>query len=328
MKKTALLVFSLSLLVTSFGQVERKVVVEHFTNTRCSICASRNPALFELLDNYPQVLHIAFHPSSPYTSCLLSQHNPSENDGRTYFYDIYGGTPRIVLQGNVTGFQNPILNASQLDSELGQTSDYAIIIEQDEPEDKMVDVSVSIKKVSGSNQDNLNLYAAIVEKYIDYSSPNGENGHHNVFRKILTDEPVSLNESGEEIFLEKSYQLDEEWEESQIYILAILQDPSTMEIFQAGNSENLSGGPSFIGESKEIVVNNVFYPNPATDILQVHTEYHDRFVSAVFYNMYGQLMGETTLSNNMNISNLSPGHYIVRLKDRQDNPFFTRILKR
>ena len=102
MKKSLLLsFFVLALLQTNFAQVLQTVVVEHFTNTRCGICASRNPGLFNNLAANPKILHIAVHPSSPYSTCLLNQHNKVENDARTNFYGIYGGTPRIVINGTV-----------------------------------------------------------------------------------------------------------------------------------------------------------------------------------------------------------------------------------
>ncbi len=70
------------------AQTELIVVVEHFTNTRCGICASRNPAFKENVANHPKVLSITIHPSRPYSSCELHKHNPGDNDSRTNYYDI------------------------------------------------------------------------------------------------------------------------------------------------------------------------------------------------------------------------------------------------
>jgi hypothetical protein len=218
--------------VPAFSQVERKAIVEHFTNTRCSVCASRNPALFDLLDNYPQVLHIAYHPSSPYSNCLFSQHNPTENDGRTNFYGIYGATPRVVLQGNVIGFQNPILTQEQLEAELGMMTDYSVSVDQVEQEGGQVDVTIEIEKVSGEAED-LDVYASIVEEFIDYTSPNGEDGHHNVFRKVLTDEQVSFASTGSTVTLNKSYSMNPEWGVTQMYVMVILQNTTTKEVIRS-----------------------------------------------------------------------------------------------
>ena len=85
----------------AMAQVPKKVIVEHFTNTKCSVCASRNPGFYTNLNAQSGVIHLAIHPSSPYAACVLSMHNPVENDGRTNYYSIYGGTPRLVIQGTV-----------------------------------------------------------------------------------------------------------------------------------------------------------------------------------------------------------------------------------
>lgn len=96
------LLFQLALTTQMNAQmVAKKVIVEHFTNSRCGVCASKNPSLFTNLTSHPDILHISYHPSSPYSSCVFSQSNPAENDSRTNFYGIFGGTPRIVIQGDV-----------------------------------------------------------------------------------------------------------------------------------------------------------------------------------------------------------------------------------
>src|SRR5688572_14710898 len=98
------------LVVSTFAQTPRQVIVEHFTNTRCSICASKNPGFYSLLHgSYPQVLHIAYHPSAPYSNCYFSLQNPTENNSRTNYYGVYGSTPRAVIQGNVIPIKTPLV---------------------------------------------------------------------------------------------------------------------------------------------------------------------------------------------------------------------------
>ena len=109
MKKQLTLALSVLLFFPIFAQVEQKVIIEHFTNTRCGTCANKNPAFYETLANYPQVLHVAYHPSSPYANCAFNQQNKEDNDARTHFYNIYGGTPRAVVQSDVIPTQNPLL---------------------------------------------------------------------------------------------------------------------------------------------------------------------------------------------------------------------------
>jgi len=183
------------------AQVERAVVVEHFTNTRCGICGSKNPPFYQMLENYPDVIHIAYHPSSPYSNCLFSQHNPGENDARTNFYSIYGGTPRVVVNGNVVSPSTPLLPENVLLDEIGKTTDYSVSIEHSILPDESVRAQITLKQTGGKSAEDLKAYAVLTERLVEYAAPNGENLHHDVFRKVLLDIPVSLSGANDSIVL-------------------------------------------------------------------------------------------------------------------------------
>ena len=130
MKKTVLLFTLIFLSQLSYSQVPKKVVVEHFTNTKCSVCASRNPGFYTNYYAQTGVIHLAVHPSSPYSACVLSQHNAAENDARTNYYGIYGSTPRLVIQGVVISSGANYSSASIFTPYLGQQSPASIKIVQ------------------------------------------------------------------------------------------------------------------------------------------------------------------------------------------------------
>ena len=54
----------------------------------------------------------------------------TENDARTNFYGIFGGTPRVVLNGNVIPAGNPLLSAVDLELASNETTPFDIAIEQ------------------------------------------------------------------------------------------------------------------------------------------------------------------------------------------------------
>ena len=111
-------VFLLLTIAAQAQEVPRRVVVEHFTNSRCGICANRNPAFYTNLNSQEGVLHISYHPSSPYSNCVLHQANAAENDGRTNYYDIYGSTPKLVIQGALVPVSTNYGNASIFDNHI------------------------------------------------------------------------------------------------------------------------------------------------------------------------------------------------------------------
>src|SRR5947209_5088976 len=111
MIKKFLPAFFLFLGIQVFAQSPRTVVIEHLTNSACSICASKNPAFYQTLSgySYPQVLHLSIHPSSPHPNCFFSQQNPTENDARTMYYNAFGYTPVIVINGQVLPGATPLI---------------------------------------------------------------------------------------------------------------------------------------------------------------------------------------------------------------------------
>ena len=128
--KSGLLLIILLISQLVYSQTLKKIMVEHFTNTNCSVCASRNPGFYTNFDTQSNAIHLAVHPSSPYPACLLSQQNQPENDQRTNYYGVYGGTPRLVINGDVISTSVNYSSASIFTPYLSQTSPASIRIEQ------------------------------------------------------------------------------------------------------------------------------------------------------------------------------------------------------
>jgi hypothetical protein len=324
-------IFTLLIIATfsigGIAQVDRTLVVEHYTNTLCGSCAAQNGALFELLDDYPDVLHISYHPSSPYSNCAFNLHNVTENDDRTNYYGIYGATPRVVLQGDVVGFQNPILNAGDIEAELGKKSDYMVSVSQEQLNASTVNVQVVVKLVGQPNTQSHNLYAVIAEKEINYNAPNGEDLHHNVFRKVLLNQAINIGSSGDSVIINTSYEIHGDWEEEEMFVTAMVQDDNTKAVLQAFESDKLDAGSSFISDNEILSLDGVLYPNPATDVIHLgHTQ--ATFLKAEFYAVTGNLVKSFPDPSSMNVSDLPEGIYMVVLTDDSQQKHISRIIKR
>ena len=187
MKKNFPLAVLLLIASQIFSQSPRQIVIEHFTNTKCSICASRNPGFYAVLANYPQVIHIAYHPSAPYSQCYFSLQNPTENDGRTNFYNTYGSTPDYFLNGKQLPAANPAMNNTTLDTVLNQFSPVEVIATEEVIGTDSVKVRVVVKTTGATSLSTIKLFVAVAENPINYTGSNGESVHHDVFRKALTD---------------------------------------------------------------------------------------------------------------------------------------------
>ncbi|MCB0530326.1 MAG: hypothetical protein KDC65_17730, partial [Saprospiraceae bacterium] len=111
MKKHKLLLLFLFAATALSAQSSAKqyVMIEHFTNTKCPTCASKNPAFYNLINQYPDdIHHISIHPPIPYNTCGLYLANTTENSARANFYGIFG-TPSIAINGTLQPISTPML---------------------------------------------------------------------------------------------------------------------------------------------------------------------------------------------------------------------------
>ena len=208
---------------SSMAQTERTVVVEHFTNTRCGICASRNPAFKENVANHPKVLSITIHPSRLYNSCELHKHNSGDNDSRTNYYDILGGTPRIVIQGNVISASANYGSSAIFNPYEEKTSPYDLKVEILKKTKDSLTARVVLEKVDEDVRNSLYLYMPGVEDTLNFSVPNGENVHYNVLRESLYNAVItSPSQVGDSVEIIVRTAMHSEWKADQISLIAIV----------------------------------------------------------------------------------------------------------
>lgn len=245
-------------------EVARTVVVEHFTNTYCSVCASRNPGFYANLWAQPGILHIAYHPSAPYPSCTLNQHNVTENNDRTNYYGVYGSTPRLVIQGDVVAASANYSDAAIFAAASGQTSPFAMSVSVSAAGSDSVRIMVTVKKVAASSLTSVSLYGALVEDTLFFSAPNGELRSYDVFRKSLWSSglfgitlPAGV---GDSVVFTQKHKLHGDWIAGAMYAMAMMQDGSK-DILQAARSGTLpalAGMPVMAAATQPTIK-----PNPA-----------------------------------------------------------------
>ncbi|HZG00826.1 MAG TPA: hypothetical protein VEY71_07480, partial [Chitinophagales bacterium] len=229
--KKLILVAVLLVATTASAQVARKIIVEHFTNTVCGVCALRNPGFYANLENYPDVLHLAIHPSSPYASCLLNQNNVAENDARTNYYGVYGSTPRLVIQGQVIPSSADYSDAALFEPFENQTTPISLTIWQTKFGNDSMRVTYVAKTVAPNTLGTLVLFAALAEDTVFYNSPNGETLHHDVYRKSLAGVASQITvipaAVGDSVSYTVNFHTDFDWDYARLFAVGVLQDSST-----------------------------------------------------------------------------------------------------
>src|SRR3954467_14352034 len=98
MKIFFLLVVSTFISALAFGQSQRLVLAEEFTQASCPPCASQNPAFNALLTaNASKVTSIKYQTSWPGTDPMNAQ-NPNEVATRVALYNV-SGVPDSPMDG-------------------------------------------------------------------------------------------------------------------------------------------------------------------------------------------------------------------------------------
>jgi hypothetical protein len=173
----------------------------------------------------------------------------------------------------------------------------------------------------------LNLYAVVAEKEVSYNAPNGESTHHDVFRKVLIDMPATIMNEGDSVILNESYQLDNEWVSSQMYVAVMLQDPSTKTILQSAASALLTN-PQSVSDQKILVSNNLLLPNPAVNYVGIRDDIRQNVSSVEIYNLLGKRLITVNYLDQIDISELSEGLYIALVKTTDNQQITTKLLKK
>ena len=310
--------------------VKKYATLEHFTNTRCTICSSRNPTMFSTIANYPdQLHHIAYHPAVPYTTCAFYQHNTAGNNARALYYNILG-TPRIAVNGTMQPVSGTLLPEANLTAEFNQLSPIEVVVS--ETVDATRAVTVEVKTHGDAPTGNLRLLVAVAEKIVNYDAPNGETVHHNVFRTFLSDNTGDIYTpaaSGESVVFNYSYEIDADWLADEAYVLAYVQDMDTGEIYNSGTKfDEVSVSNVEVKKEETFTV----FPNPTNSNATINFSAAKESKSTLsILNTAGQLIDSKIITTNtrsldLDMENYPKGLYFIKIEN-EDTVAIERLVK-
>lgn len=294
------------------AQVVKTSLVEHFTNTSCSVCANNNNGYYNIINNYPNTLHISFHPSSPYSNDFFNQQNQVENDARTNFYGVFGSTPRLVVNGAV--ITNSNLN-NTLSASSTATSNFEVLVRQEQVSGNDFNVSVVLKKVANDNLVSATLFVGVSEDTIYQTTNNGENVHYNVFRKALSATvgncvtlPVNIGDSTVSTF---NYTAPSNWNVNRLHTIALLQKADKSMINAAKSINSVLNTTGIFTDNDEMFS---IFPNPVkSGLFYMGTEADQLEI----INITGQVVrtiNGVLQNQSIDVSSLNKGVYILRIK--------------
>ena len=324
MKKITLLFISLMAMAAAYAQTPRTVIVEHFTNTDCSICAGKNPTFFATLRSFPEVIHIAYHPDQPHPTCLLSHENRSENVARTQFYGVYGGTPRAVIQGVVIATKTPTIDSLDIDTMLRKYSPLDLRLKMIKVNSDSIEVRATILTTGLVNYPKLSILINVTEDTIFYTGGNGEHLHFDVFHKqLLPGSGLRITPSstiGDSLVISSGFrisQVDSIWNPSRINIIGMIQDSATKFIVQAAKQTKIDTIAAVATgiESIQATEDFSFHPNPASDEITFSNSVPKHLV---IYDLTGKIIVEENIvTDHLSISGIASGLYYVACINEQ-----------
>ncbi len=302
----------------SAQDVPKNIIVEHFTNTRCSACASRNPNFYNALKQNANVIHIAYHPSAPYSACLFSTQNKIQNDARPKFYGIFGSTPRFVINGTEKpGSQ--VINSTVYNEFKNQTTPVDLQVKVAKAGSD-IEVSFKVDIKSNNTLGSVNYLVALVEDTVFYNAPNGEKIHRDVFRKSFSNDALPSfmipQNAGNQYNFKDVIKTEAFWDLSRIYAIVILTD-SNKKVVQVAKSPLYN--PNIVSstdQQPEMAQNVNIYPNPVTSELYIQSYSNESIHNIVIKNSVGQKVMEIAPrvgESSINVGNLMNGTYFLEV---------------
>ena len=317
--------------IVGLGAQENKkyLLIEHFTNTHCPICASRNPGIYSTMNKFDpaDLHHFSIHPSVPYNSCPFYQFNKDANQFREWYYSVRS-TPTLFINGSGSS-TNPATFENNILTRLGQTSPLSIAIEGGS--NRNLEVVISIKTHGQIPQGDLRLFVALVERYKMFKAGNNESDHYNIYRRPISDlegDPFSPAPVGSVVTKNYTYTIPQGVAADQAYVLAYVQNMDTREVLNSGASYDQVF--TTVKEDEDDVVFRIF-PNPVEDEIWV-TTMEKKILNLRLYDLYGRLIKTFPVSQgseqtSIPIGELIPGVYALELENT-DGRYIKRIVKK
>lgn len=229
MKKLILFSFAFFFIGAAFGQSQRMVFIEHFTQASCGPCAAVNPGYQALLDNNAdKVVQLRTQTSWPGYDPMYD-HNPTEASARTSYYGV-NAVPNTVMDGAGPGSTNTVVSQATIDNRYAVESPFDIDLTHEISNTfDRIDVTMVITATTDFTQA-IDAKIAIIEEEIVFTSSPGSNGEtvfENVMKKMLPNQNgTSLPSSwvaGDTYTVEVSWEFENVYDMTKIGAIAYIQ---------------------------------------------------------------------------------------------------------
>lgn len=218
--------------------VNKKVLVEFFTNSGCQPCIIVHHYLDQITGNSgatindTSVIIVSFHTKYPSIYDSLYRANIIQNDARASYYGVTA-TPYARLDGvNMNQFSSTSWSA-QLNAEMNTTKYLNISLSNTfNASTDSGTVTANISLVNALPSSNNVIHIIITENNISYiTAQNGITRPSDVMRYMITGTGGEAVNVGQNITVVKNYGLAPNWKEDECYLTAFIQNPASKQVF-------------------------------------------------------------------------------------------------
>ena len=242
---------SLALPTLCGAQARRIPMFEHFTQASCTPCAAQNPAFTTLKNaNVGNLNHVAIHTSWPGTDPMYTANMP-ESAAMVGLYGI-SGVPNVVLNG--TNIGGPASVSQAMINDAATSSPVEVIVTKTNLSGSSKMINVAVRNFDVLPPGNYIVRTMLVEKLKTYATAPGSNGEKifpNVFRATIggtAGRAYAPSMANTVVNYTDSIALNAAWVDSQMYVIAYVQNVATKEILNSGS--NLDPTHSFFTTSQ------------------------------------------------------------------------------
>lgn len=312
------LVFSSIVNINAQNSVPKKIFVEQFSNTRCTVCANRIPAFRTAMEPYSEhIEHITFFTVVPYPTCELYLVNPTGSNARSNLYGIQA-SPIIHVNGTRVNQGNPIVSSAYYEERLNERSNVEMNLFFDVETGK-TELTVKNHEVINGGDWVVSLF--LVEKEVTAGPLSNYKLHHNVFRQnvgAVEGEPISFLQAGLEQKFDFNTNIDPSFDQNKLKVIAIIQNTTSKEVLNATNSDAYVSSANSIDISSELTIS----PNPSnTGMFLIKNLTGNGLGKIDLLSSSGEIL--TTFKtkganeHQMDLSHLPSGVYFIQYRDDQ-----------
>lgn len=218
--------------------VNKKVLVEFFTNSGCNPCIAAHGYLDQInlisgaTINDTSVIILSYHTKYPFIGDSLYRANIPHNQGRSDYYGV-SNTPQGRLNGVSMGQFSSSTWSALINAEFNTTKylNLALSNTYDEVLDSGL-VTANITLVNALPSANTVIHMVIIENNIKYvTAPNGVTKLDDVMRNMITGVNGESVTIGQNSIVSKTYGINSRWNPEECYIVVFIQNPDTRQVY-------------------------------------------------------------------------------------------------